>query len=100
MEKFTNWPATSNLRVTEEPVTQEPVVCIDEKATIDEKGRRHHTLRLSLDPWDLKRLIEAANKIGLNGEKVDGFSFSRLGQNIYISRRSGPASSPKAEPKV
>lgn len=68
-----------------EPVNREPVRIIDEKHEPHPKfGGIHHTFRLNLDPWDLQRIIRAANEMGLQGKRVMGFGYDRDGQNIHV----------------
>jgi hypothetical protein len=73
MVKF---PATAFRDDAGEAVNHEPIHVID---------KVQQTFRLSITPWDLQRIIQAANEVGLTGKQVKGFGYDYTSENIYIA---------------
>lgn len=91
MTKATFFPASAGMQNHRLscPVTVEPVRAIDETQQPDERlGGIKCGYRLSIDPWDLKRIVTKANQLGLKGKTVLGFGYDRESEKILIGPKA------------
>jgi len=67
-------------------INHAPIHLIDRKTQPHPTlGGTQHTFRLSITPWNLQRIIQAANELGLKGKQVRGFAYDDISETIYIA---------------
>ena len=87
MARIVYFPATGT-RGKARQVTRTPVWKTDESLTFDERLDGHRSqFRLSIDPWDLQRLIAEANRLGRVGVEVAGFGYDYDAHAIVLGAK-------------
>ena len=84
MQKIVYFPAGS-YNPNPIAINQSAVPKVDEKRLPVASGGTQYTARLSIDPWDLWRIIQEANRVGLEGQKVEGFGYMVPEESITLS---------------
>ena len=83
--RVVRFPLRAYQSETAGPLNREPVQKIEEKSEFNPKlGGVQHTFRLSIAPWDLQKIIKAANQLGLEGKPVIGFGYDYDAECIYV----------------
>ena len=66
------------------PISKEAVLIVDKQAIPLPNGGVQHRFRLSITPMDLRQIIEDANRLGLNGQKVSGFGYDYESNSVLL----------------
>ena len=64
-----------------------------EQQPCPEIGGVRHKARLSIDPWDLKRLVVEEDRLGREGIEVIGFGYEAASSSVVLSKSAGGVTS-------
>jgi hypothetical protein len=64
-------------------ITTKPVLIVDEKK-VPFMGGVQHQFRLSIDPWDLQRIVKEANRLGREGKQVEFFGYDYDAMSVLL----------------
>ena len=79
------FPPTGSIASSEKLITKQPVRIVERKREHDERlGGIRNSFRLSIDPFDLRRIVQEANRLGMKGKSVVGFAYDEAEEAIHI----------------